>query len=232
LTLYQCPASRINTEAIVLDTCATNALCEEAHSEDATSCPAPACSVGQTRCSGTSSRTLQMCNGDRTGFADCDTCDSGALCTDSLGATTCNTSACHVCLADQKRCDGSELQICNSAHTGWTTLTCASEALCEQSLTPASQKTCDVCLVDDTRCDASQPQVCQKSISVAGWVDTGADCGSVELCEEATGTCICVLGETRCDSTTGIFATCASDGWTETPCDAGCDDEGCLPADP
>ncbi len=231
-TFYQCPPSRINSEAIALDTCATSALCQIAHSEDRTSCPPPACGVGETVCGSTGNRTLQMCNSDRTAFATCDTCDSSALCTASLGTTSCNTSACHACLVDEKLCNGSELEICNAAGTGWTSLDCGSAALCQQSLSPAAQATCDVCLVDSQRCSDAQPQTCEKSDGPAAWVDSGAECDSVDLCDGVSGTCVCTLTETRCDSATGVFATCELTGWSETACEAGCDDAGCLPVEP
>jgi hypothetical protein len=231
-SLYKCPPSRINSQAIALDTCETNGLCEQAHSQGAMSCPDPACAVGQTQCGGTGNRTLRMCRNDRTGYMDCDACDSSALCTDSLTATTCDTSACHVCLAGQKQCMGSQLQVCNATHNGWTNLAlCGSSALCTNSLTPASQTTCDACVAGSHACDGAQPQACSDpGTGPAVWEDDGAECDAATLCDPARGACICSLGETRCNPTSYNFETCEESGWVETAeCSMGCDDtSGCL----
>lgn len=122
--LYQCPESLINTEATVLDTCATNGLCELTRQKNETKCEA-GCATNATQCGGTGNRTLQMCKSDRTGFQDCDTCTSAALCTDSLSATTCNTSACHACLATDAQCNSAgNYEKCNAAHTGFDVTDC------------------------------------------------------------------------------------------------------------
>lgn len=124
LTLYQCPASRINTEATALDTCATNGLCELTRQKNETTCEA-GCAVNATQCGGTGNRTLAMCKADRTGFQDCDTCTTAALCTDSLGVTTCNASACHSCLAGDAQCNTmGNYETCNAAHTGFDVTDC------------------------------------------------------------------------------------------------------------
>jgi hypothetical protein len=104
-TLYQCPPSRINSQPTPLGTCATAALCTLTHQAGQSMCQAPACAVGATRCAGADNATLQMCNTDRTGFVQCDVCNSAALCTASLGATTCNANACRVCTQGQTRCN-------------------------------------------------------------------------------------------------------------------------------
>jgi hypothetical protein len=173
-----------------------------------------------------------MCKTDRTGFQDCDVCDSSALCTDSLGATTCNTSACHICTAGQKQCNGSQLQICNTTHDGWTTLaTCGSSTLCANSLTPASQMTCDACSAGGHTCSGAQPEKCNDpGTGPAVWVDDGTACDAAGLCNAATGTCTCTLSATRCNPSTGNFEECEATGWYETAvCSAGCDDSaGCL----
>jgi hypothetical protein len=231
-TLYKCPPSRINSEPELLGTCATNGLCEQAHAQGSTSCPEPACAVGQTQCGGTGNRTLRTCNGERTGFVDCDMCDTSALCTDSLSQTTCSTSTCRVCLAGQKQCSGSQLQICNASRDGWTNLElCASSALCTSSLTPSSQLTCDACVADSRDCAGAQPQVCNDpGTGPTSWAPSGAECDAATLCDPAAGACICSLSDTRCNPTSGNFETCTASGWTESAvCTAACDDEtGCL----
>jgi len=133
-SLYQCPSSRINSEATVLDTCATSGLCELTHQNGKTTCEAPACTGNATRCGGTGNRTLQMCKSDQTGFSDCDTCSTAALCTDSLGATTCNSSACHACTADEARCNTEgNYETCNSARTGFDVADCQGNGCSEAS---------------------------------------------------------------------------------------------------
>jgi hypothetical protein len=124
-TLYGCPASLVNSEATELGTCVSNGLCELSRQQDMTSCEAPRCAVGDTQCGGTGSRTLQMCNSERTGFMDCDTCSTAELCTESLGATTCNTSACAVCSASEARCNASgDYETCRADLTGFTVTDC------------------------------------------------------------------------------------------------------------
>jgi hypothetical protein len=123
------------------------------------------------------------------------------------------------------------LQTCNSGRTGWTDLaTCGSSTLCTNSLTPASQTTCDACVAAATTCNDAQPQVCNDPTSgPAVWEDSGAECGADALCDAATGTCICDLGDTRCNATTENIDECQDTGWVELEvCDMGCDDTGCL----
>jgi hypothetical protein len=229
-TLYKCPPSRINSEPVTLGTCVTSGLCEQAHAQGLSACPSPACAVAQTQCGGTGNRTLRMCNVERTGYQDCDTCDTSALCTDSLSETACNTSACHVCLAGQKQCAGSQLQICNANHDGWTNLElCDSAALCTSSLMPSTQMTCDACATGGRRCAGAQPQVCSDpGTGPAVWADSGMECDATTLCD--AGACICSLAEVRCNPTSGNFEECTASGWTEVAvCEMGCDDAtGCL----
>lgn len=230
-TLYKCPASRINSQPDVLGTCATNGLCEQAHAQGSTSCPQPACTVGQKQCGGTGNRTLRQCNSERTGFVECDTCDTTALCTESLSQSTCTASTCRVCAAGQKQCNGSQLQVCNADRDGWTNLAlCGSSALCTGSLTPVSQMACDTCVAGTRGCDGAQPRVCNESTTgPASWAPAGAECDAVTLCNPSSGACLCSLGDTRCNAT-GNFEVCAATGWTESAvCDTACDDAtGCL----
>jgi hypothetical protein len=123
-TLYQCPASRINTQAVSLGVCATNGLCELSHSEGKTSCEPPKCATGATQCGGTGNKTLQLCKSDRTGFQDCDACSTAQLCMDSLGATSCNTNSCLVCSAGEAHCVSGNYQTCKSDRTGFVTTDC------------------------------------------------------------------------------------------------------------
>jgi hypothetical protein len=133
-SLYQCPSSRISSQAAVLDTCLTSGLCEVTRSKGATKCEAAACSAGATRCSGTDKTALQMCNSDRTGFADCDVCATAALCTDSLGATSCTTSACLACADGEARCNAAgNYETCKVDRTGFDVTDCM-EAGCDETL--------------------------------------------------------------------------------------------------
>lgn len=132
-TLYQCPASRINTQAVNLGTCASNALCEISHQARKTTCEPPKCSTGATQCGGTGNLTLQMCRTDRTGFMDCDTCGSAQLCTDSLGATTCNSSACLACTTGEAHCVGGNYQTCRTNRSGFDVTDCMGNG-CDETL--------------------------------------------------------------------------------------------------
>ena len=134
-SLYQCPASRINTDTpITVATCVTQGLCEQTRSEGKSTCDAPKCAVGATQCGGTGNRTLQMCNSDRTGFNDCATCSTAQLCTDSLGATTCNASACAVCATGEARCNATgNYESCRADQKGFTTTDCMGNG-CDASL--------------------------------------------------------------------------------------------------
>ena len=124
-TLYQCPASRINSQATNLGTCTTAGLCDLSRVGGKTSCEAPQCKVGATQCGGTGKKTLQACNADQTGFSDCDTCSTAELCTDSLGAKTCDASACLACATGEARCNASgNYETCNAARTGFDVTSC------------------------------------------------------------------------------------------------------------
>ncbi len=232
-TLYQCPESRINSQAVALDECVTNGLCELAHSQGATTCPAPTCDLTDRWCGGTGNKTLYQCPESRINSQAVvvDTCETEGLCEQAHSE---DTPSCPdpVCAVGEKQCSGSQLQVCNSARTGWTNLQkCASSTLCTSSLTPSSQMTCDVCVDGSFACDEAQPQVCNDpSTGPAVWVDSGDECDDQALCDAATGTCLCSLGDTRCNPDTENFEECQSTGWTETDvCSAGCDDDtGCL----
>jgi hypothetical protein len=133
-SLYQCPASRISAQGAVLDTCLTSGLCDLTRSKKETKCEAAVCATGDTRCSGTAMTTLQMCNADRTGFSDCDTCTSAQLCTDSLGAKTCNSSACLACAVGEAHCDtDGNYETCKADRSGFSITDCMG-ALCDETL--------------------------------------------------------------------------------------------------
>jgi hypothetical protein len=133
-SLYQCPSSRISSQAAVLDTCVTSGLCELTRSKRATKCETPACAVGATRCGGSDALTLQMCNSDRTDFTACDTCATADLCADSLGTTSCNSSACLACATDEARCNAAgNYETCNADRTGFDVTDCM-EAGCDETL--------------------------------------------------------------------------------------------------
>ena len=124
-TLYRCPPSRVSSEAVALGACVSNGLCELSVQQSKTTCEAPKCAVGETQCGGTSMSTLQMCNSERTGFVDCDTCSTAALCSESLGATTCNANACAACTADEKRCNAAgDYETCSPDLTGFVVTDC------------------------------------------------------------------------------------------------------------
>lgn len=232
-TLYQCPESRINTQAEALATCETNGLCELAHSQGTTTCPEPTCDLGDRWCGGSGNKTLYQCPESRINSQPdtLGTCLTGELCAlaHDEALSTCPDP---VCAVGEKQCSGSQLQICNTGRTGWTNLEkCASNALCTNSLTPSSQTTCDACVGGSVRCDGAQPQLCDDpSTGAAAWTDSDAECDAATLCNAATGTCICSLGDTRCNATSDNFETCETTGWVETDiCDMGCDpDSGCL----
>lgn len=124
-TLYTCPASRVNSEATALGACASNGLCELSRQQGKTTCEAPKCAVAETQCGGAGNNTLRMCNSERTGFTDCDTCSTAALCTESLGATSCNSSACATCSVSDKRCNASgDYETCKADGTGFMVTDC------------------------------------------------------------------------------------------------------------
>jgi hypothetical protein len=133
-SLYQCPSSLINTDATVLDTCVSNGLCEQTRQANKSQCDPPKCSAGGTQCGGAGNRTLQMCNGERTGFNDCATCSTAQLCTDSLGATTCNSSACLVCAVGESHCnDSGNFEICRADRKGFNVTNCMGNG-CSETL--------------------------------------------------------------------------------------------------
>lgn len=231
-SLYQCPASRINTQAAVLDECATNGLCELAHSQGASTCPEPTCDLSERWCGGTGDRTLYQCPESRISSEPdvLDECATSALCEQAQDdGTLCPDPT---CTAGEKQCNGSQLEICNSGRTGWTNLeVCDSATLCTNSLMPSGQMTCDACLDGSTTCAGAQPRVCNDpGTGPAVWEDSGAECDADTLCDADTGTCICGLGDTRCNPMSNNFEECQSTGWEETDeCTTDCDDTmGCL----
>jgi len=119
-TLYKCPPSLINSQPVLLDTCETNGLCEQAHDEpDATMCPDPVCAAGAKSCDGA---TLRICNAARTGF-DTRACGSATLCMSSL--TPASQTTCDACVAGTFRCNAAQPQQCNKPANGpaaWTNL--------------------------------------------------------------------------------------------------------------
>ena len=75
-----------------------------------------------------------MCASDRTGFVDCDTCATAALCTDSLGATSCNANSCLVCAAGEARCLATgNYEVCRADGTGFTVTDCEGNG-CDEAL--------------------------------------------------------------------------------------------------
>jgi hypothetical protein len=187
-TLYKCPPSLINSQAVELDTCETSGLCEQAHDDpDATTCPDPACAAPGYSCAGA---VLQFCNTDRTRLMPCDTCDSAALCTASLSPTECDENACDACIAGEKTCDDNVLSVCNATGTELTIDACGTAALCTNSLTPASQTSCDECIAGSFDCDGAQPLRCNDpSTGPAVWVENGEPCADAGSCDATTGTC-------------------------------------------
>jgi hypothetical protein len=133
-SLYQCPASRIASQATALDTCLTSGLCDLTRSKSETKCEPPVCATGDTQCAGTDMTKLQMCNSDRTGFTDCDTCTTADLCTASLGAKTCNSSACFSCATGEAHCDTMEnYETCKTDHSGFDITDCMG-AGCDETM--------------------------------------------------------------------------------------------------
>jgi hypothetical protein len=75
-----------------------------------------------------------MCNSDRTAFNNCATCATAQLCTDSLGATTCNASACLVCGVGEARCNGSgDYEVCRADQKGFNTTDCMGNG-CDEAM--------------------------------------------------------------------------------------------------
>lgn len=124
-TIYQCPTSRINSQATALDTCKSSKLCDTAVKNRSTTCPAPVCDAGATQCAGSAKSTLQMCSADGSGFTDCDVCSTAELCTASLGATSCTTDACMGCMPGDARCNADgDYETCRSNGSGYKVTKC------------------------------------------------------------------------------------------------------------
>jgi len=133
-SLYQCPASRINSQATLLDTCATSGLCQLTRQNNKTTCEKPKCNTGDTNCGGSGGRTLQMCNSDLTGFNDCATCASAQLCMDSLGATTCGASSCLVCSVGDAACNANgDYETCSTDQKGFDVTDCMGNG-CDETM--------------------------------------------------------------------------------------------------
>jgi hypothetical protein len=168
-------------------TCATAALCNAA----AQRCDAPACAVGETRCSG---GQPQVCNSNRNGWDNAGAaCATAALCVAATGTCTAPT-----CAVGQTRCNGAQPQVCNANRNGWDNqgMACASAPLCVAATGTCTAPTCST---GQIRCNGAQPQVCNATRN--GWDNMGALCASAALCNAMTGTCTaptCSANQTRC----------------------------------
>jgi hypothetical protein len=206
--LYKCPASRINTEAELLDVCATPGLCQLTHAESKVLCTEPSCELTDLWCGGTGERTLYKCPPSRINFeaAALDTCETKGLCVEAhaQGRTSCPEPECAV---GQMQCGGTgnrALRRCNSERTDYDTCdTCDTAALCTASLTQTmcNSSSCRVCVAGQKQCTGSQLQVCNATRD--GWTNLQL-CGSSALCMSSLTpasqmTCdACAAGTPRC----------------------------------
>jgi hypothetical protein len=89
-----------------------------------------------------------------------------------------------VCSADQRRCQGAQLQVCNANRTGFVLdEQCASPALCD-----AEGGSCEppACAPNQRRCQGATLQVCNANRT--GFV-TEQQCNNANQCDAEAGVC-------------------------------------------
>lgn len=238
--LQRCPPQQDGW--VMVDTCASAALCENAVARvgDSTDKNAPAIldmckpgcpDAGAFVCDGS---TLLRCKEDQTAYETVKTCEANTEC--DPGSGDCG----QLCVPGQYQCNGATLRKCGS--TGhWADLQkCETAALC--SVTEAGQTgTCtpSPCANQPYRCSGAKLQKCREDRT--GY-DDNTSCASPALCDAPSARCIPVTCPTA--SAYQCFGQdlkqCASDltHWTPiTTCPAGqyCDSgskPGCLTACP
>jgi hypothetical protein len=144
------------------------------------------------------------CNADGSASTNTATCASGALCDARAGV--CRQPA---CAPNERRCQGSQLTLCNADRTGFAAVEqCTSAANCD----PVSGCRTATCGINELRCAGSALQQCNADRT---GFDLLADCGNPELCDAADGRCnLCVPGARRCAGAATV-AVCAASGLTE-----------------
>lgn len=139
-------------------------------------CEAPACDVGEVRCSGAA---LERCNAARTGWEFVNECGSAALC--ELGLAL-DPARCELpaCSDGQFTCEGSVLRSCRPDLTGYDDADeCDGPAFCN-----AGAGRCDPapCQAGERSCNGAQIQVCAADRS--GFVPDGPACATPQLCND------------------------------------------------
>lgn len=239
-TLFQCPASRINTQPDVVDVCETAGLCEATRTQPARpTCVEKSCNLEDRWCGGAGNRVLQKCPPSliNSQAMVLDTCETAGLCAQAHAdpdAVTCPDPA---CAASGYSCGGEGsaiLQFCNADRTELETCdTCDSAALCTASLnaTACNEMACDTCLAGTKECAGAVLRIC----NAGGTAVTSVTCGSAELCTASLTpanqtTCdACLAGSFDCDGAQPLRCNAPANGpavWVENgePCE---DEDAC-----
>ena len=188
--------------------CDKGLLCNDAAGPDQGSCEAP-----PAACKGLTPGTA-VCDGVNRIVCSDDPFvpTSSVACVDEAHCQSGTGGKCAVCLTNEHKCVGNELQQCAADHLSFVgQTTCASAALCSAD---AGACTTAACTPSQQRCSGNVLQTCNASQS--GWDDTQT-CG---YCDPATFACLaCKPSSSVCASSSDLM-TCAADGKSKStsPC--------------
>jgi hypothetical protein len=212
-----------------LASCESSAHCSTQAADCAAGAPCcrvDPCERGEQRCN---EGRLEECGPDATGWVERATCDSPELCLSGLAACGRAAASCAcelpACVEGEARCNGSVLERCNVARTGFDVVDgCASEALCQLGLTldPARCEA-PTCSPGQFTCEGASLRSCRTDLAGFDDIDT---CIGPGFCNAAAGQCDpvpCEPGERSCNGTQ--VRVCAPDqsGFIpETDCPLGC----------
>ena len=159
--------------------------------------------AGQTYCVGLNVYVCQLSTNPNGSGSPSTTCNSNQYCSNG----TCYSC---VCSPGTTRCNGNDIEVCNSSCSGWTvTSTCSSNQYC-------SNGTCSSCVCSPgaKRCNGNDVETCNPSCS--GWT-VSSTCSSTQYCDAGTCyQCVCSPGATRCNGNDVETCNSSCSGWTVT----------------
>jgi len=178
------------------------------------------CAAGESFCDGTVVMTCQTQTAGCLGFSTTTDCATSQLmCQVVSGTASCVASCNDLCVADETRCDGTELEQCTADGNGCLSFVlvedCASTSrTCEPTPVPgcacAGECTADACNGDVISSCSADAQGCMHPV-------TGTDCAAQgKVCELNAGVASCVcsggctIGAQQCNGT--IIQSCVDSG--------------------
>lgn len=173
------------------------------------------CAAGQTQCFGTK---VQACSLQANGCYDWGSAQNCAV------NQICSVNQCvsATCTKNELRCNGSQLEVCNSSNQ-WQT-----QQICSQSCDPQT-KSCtgaSACAASSRRCNANQSQVCNSTGTA--WLTVEA---CAITCDNQSGLCAgaCSPNEKRCNGGTPETCDASGSAWVAgQACSTYCYKGGCA----